>query len=177
MLILLIIDKNKDAAAVIYSKHHKRMLYVASKLLGEEAGEDAVHDAFVKLIEKNKNNFSDLCDKPGNYFVKIVRNHSLDLLRKEHIESVFIDLDEIPSEESPEKHMSERSAEDELVKLIRSLSPALREVLELKSQGFSNAEIADELDISLSAVTSRLKRGRTALKEKLEERMGDGADD
>jgi len=50
---------------------------MAIQILGKERGEDAVHDVFVKLIEKFENNPEDLRDKPGQYWVIMVRNHSL----------------------------------------------------------------------------------------------------
>ena len=54
---------------------------------GQERGEEAVHDVFVKIIEKYENNIGDLCDKPGRFFVIIVRNHSINVLKKERIET------------------------------------------------------------------------------------------
>jgi len=60
LLVILITDDEHNTIEAIYDKHGKRMIYVASKILGGVKGEDAMHDAFVKLLE----NFSELSKAP-----------------------------------------------------------------------------------------------------------------
>lgn len=52
MFLMLILDGGQNIIAAIYGKHYRRMLYVASNILGQARGEEALHDVFVKLVEK-----------------------------------------------------------------------------------------------------------------------------
>lgn len=146
------------------------MLFTAERILGKERGEEAVQDVFVNLIEKNKN-IEELGDKPGNYFVVIVKNHSLNLMKKEKLELIPLDEDILDddifqsSETGPEDSLLSGEAVDKLISLIRKLTPANRQVLEYKYiQGYSNAEIADALGITQSAVSTRIEKARKRLK-------------
>ena len=81
MLFLLILsDDGLNTINGFYHKYYKRMLYTATQLLGNDLGEEAVHDVFVKIIEIIKKNSGFFGDKPGQYFVIMVRNHSLKIL-------------------------------------------------------------------------------------------------
>jgi len=151
------------------------MLYTATQVLGKERGEEAVHDVFVKIIEKFENNPEILGDKPGQFFVIIVKNHSIDLLRKEHLDTVsleddFMDSDVIQSQTvDPESVLLSNDSVERLAALIRKLTPATRQVLEYKYiEGYSNTEIANMLSISQSAVSTRIDKAKKRLKEILE---------
>jgi RNA polymerase sigma factor, sigma-70 family len=105
----------------------------------------------------------------------IVRNHSINLLGKKRIEEVplyddslfieGIDLDEL---------IISGDREAVLIELIRALDPTMREIIEYKYiLDYSNKEIAVELNISQSAVSSRLDRAKKVLRSKLEEAGGE----
>lgn len=176
MFVLLIAGSGSgnEIISLIYGKHHKRMLYKAAQMLGSERGEEAVHDVFVKLIEQFDGNFEALRDKPAQFFVVTIRNHSLNLINK--AAPITISEDEASYEVfadstgNPEKLLLEKDAEDALVGLIQKLKPLPRMMLEYKYiQGYSNSEIAEILNVSQSAVSSRIDRAKKALKDKLME--------
>jgi len=101
-----------------------------------------------------------------------VRNHSLNILRKEKIETIELDEELIFSDEPlVDEQVISQDEQDQLVHLIRSLNPVMREMLEYKYiLGYSNKDIAEELGISQTAVSSRIERAKKALRKKLEER-------
>ena len=178
MLFLLILsDDGQNIISGIYSKYHRRMLYTAIQLLGKNRGEEAVHDVFVKIMEIIEKKADYFGDKPGQYFVVMVRNHSLNILKKERAE--YLPLDEgFPESDrdmfqtpvkDPEGALVEEEAVERLVSLIRQLTPATRQVMEYKYiEEYSNIEIADILGISQSAVSTRINKARKQLKELLE---------
>ena len=94
-ILLTISDEGRSTIRKIFDKYHKRMLYTATQILGKDRAEEAVHDVFVKLIEKFEKNFEILGDKPGQYFVIIIRNHSLNILKREHMDTVPLDEEHI----------------------------------------------------------------------------------
>jgi RNA polymerase sigma-70 factor (ECF subfamily) len=151
------------------------MLYTATQILGKDSGEEAVHDIFVKLIEKFKNNEAFLGDKPAQYFVIIARNHSLNLLAKNGAynlpleEEFLIDAKAQPIAHSPEDRFFDKEAIEILASHIRSFPPAMRQILELRFiEGYSNTEIADMLGKSQTAVSTSINKARKRLKELLE---------
>lgn len=176
MFFLLVISEDGRAIICgIYDKHYKRMLYTATQMLGINRGEEAVHDVFMKLIEKFGENTESLGDKPGQYFVVLVRNHSIDLLRKERITLELFDDEDENSDIfkdniiDPEETLIENEAADRLVSLIRRLKPAARQILEYKYIAeYSNKEIADIMGISQTAVSTRIDKAKKRLREILE---------
>jgi RNA polymerase sigma-70 factor (ECF subfamily) len=175
IFVFTISDDGRSIIADIYDKYHKRMLFTASQILGKDRGEDAVHDVFVKLFEMLEKNIGDLCDKPGQYFVIIVRNHSLNNLKSERLKFLPLseELEDKDIFQSPVADLEETLIGDEaferLVSLIRRLTPATRQVLEYRYiEGYSNMEIAEMLGISQSAVSTRIDRAKKRLRELLE---------
>lgn len=173
MLIFVILSEDGTILETIYLKNYKQMLYVARQYLGEHAAEDAMHDVFLKFIEKYDGNYSLLRDKPTLFFVLSVRNHSINLLKKEKSRTtslddigftIFADEDRIP-----ENVILSKDSDGRLMGLIRTLNPVMREILEYKYiLDYSNKEISEILGLSVTAVSSRIDRAKKALKEKLE---------
>lgn len=171
MLLMIIIDDEKNVIAAVYQKNYKKMIYVASRILGENRGEEAVHDAFLTIIEKNLKNISELRDKPALYFVIVVRNHAINQAKRERDE-LELDEEQVFSHElGPEELLVAKDSEEALVKLIRALKPSAREVLEYKYiLGYSNYEIAQLMSKSQTAVSSQIDRAKKELIKKMKER-------
>jgi len=172
LFLLIITDDERNIIYELYIKHHKKMLYVATQILGKERGEEAVHDVFEKIVEKYHDKQLNLGDKPDQYFVIMIRNHSINILRKEKSDIMSLDddfIDDIknPSDQSnPEEVLLSNEAVERLASLIRQLTPATRQVLEYKYiEELSNIEISKVLGISQSAVSSRVEKARKRLKE------------
>ena len=82
----------------------------------------------------------------------------------------FSDIDNVVVEEEQELQPDDQTEVRLLRKGIESLAPKYREPLMLQVvMGYSCQEIADELEISKSAVMTQLFRAREQLKEKLQE--------
>jgi RNA polymerase sigma factor, sigma-70 family len=172
MFLILLLDEDQNIIAAIYEKNQRIMLYTASQILGEDDGEEALHDAFVYLLERYKGRIAELRNKPKVYFVLVVKSLSISVARKNKTITLELDDEIFSTQESLEQEFLIKEAEEQLVKLIQSLNPVMSEILEYKYiMDYSNKEIADLLEISMSAVSSRIDRAKKALKEKLEERM------
>jgi len=168
MLILLIVDEEQNIIAMIYEKHYKRMLYTSAQILGQSRGEEALQDVFVALIEKYGTNIADLRDKPARFFVIVMRNHSINLLKKNRIESIPLDDETVFIKNTLIDEIIAEDAEERLIQLIQSLNPVLRETLEYRFiLNYSNQEIAELLDTTPTVISTRLERAKKALKRKL----------
>jgi len=175
LFIMLISDDGQSFITEIYNKHHKRMLYYATQILGVDYAEDAVHEAFIKIITHFSDNFEVLGDKPKQFFVIVTRNHAIDMLRKEHLKTVpfeeeIMDVESLRSSiETPEDAILNIEAVDRLALLIRKLTPATRQVLEYRFiEGYSNKEIAEMMKISQTAVSTCIDKARKKLRALIE---------
>ena len=103
-------------------------------------------------------------EETEGYVVTAAKNCALDLLRTERKTVPFPEDWDPPAREAQEDEYAY------LVSLIRSLPEGYRRILELKLvEEQTNREIARRLGMNESTVASRVLRGRTMLKERLEE--------
>ena len=140
---------------------------LAIQILGNpEDAADAVHDAFAVVLSR-----------PGAYdaskgpfkpwFLRVVRNRSIDLLRKRRPTEPFID--ELHSgHATPDVSLEKDQSDLELQQALAQLTDEQRQILVLRDyMDLSYAEIATVLDIASGTVMSRLHRARLALRKEL----------
>ena len=160
--------KDKSKMEHIFEEYYSLMLYIATGILKNRAmAEDAVSDSIEKII-RNISNIGDVsCYKTKAYIVIIVKNTSINLLKKEmRGASLGDDLLEIMDSDSltPEKLVSIEGYKN-LVEIIMSLSPTLKDIAILSLvHGYSHSEIATELGLSYDVVKMRLSRARREIK-------------
>lgn len=156
-------DPGRDRFVRLYTANHQQMLRLAVQILGPgPKAEDAVHDAFVKLIR----HFDQLWEKPedriSGWLAVVVKNSALDILRKEQRET------ELDAKEWEPAVPADEGEFHALVALIRGLPEDYRRVLELRFVAeWSLAEIAQELVLTEGAVKTRIFRGRRLLIDQL----------
>ena len=140
---------------------------LAIQILGNaDDAADAVHDAFARVLTRPGAYRSDKGPlKP--WFLQIVRNCSIDLIRRRRPGTV--DVDELhDSGAGPEKSLEIAQRDQALHAALAQLSCEQREILVLRDYlDLSYAEIAKVLGIAQGTVMSRLHRSRLALKEEL----------
>lgn len=159
-------EEERDKFEALYLKYRKHMKYIALKILGDEQlAEDAVHNAFLRIINR-LDRFEDICcQETRNLIVIIIRSVSIDMYRKRSKE--FGNTDILDKEIKTETDFSFVQAED-ILKKIEALPEIYRSVLLLKIQyGYSDREIAGLLEIKTDTVSKRLERARKQLKQRL----------
>lgn len=159
----------KTKFETLYYKYRDIMFYAAHKiLLDSYDAEDAVHEAFLKIVE--------IIDKIENIessqtraLVVIITEHkAIDLYRKKRREKV------IPFEEEymgGQYHVEvERAADVQIIiQAVERLPEKYREVLLLKySHGYSMDEIAQILSMSKENVKKTIQRARKKLEQSLQ---------
>lgn len=146
----------------LYQDYHGLMLAVALKILPRQReAEDAVQNAFVKII-RNFEKISELsCEKLPAYLVSIVKNESITLLRKRHKGEV--PLEDWAEYEQPAIVSPRYRA---LVEAFRQLPDTYRTAAEMKLLlGYSEREIAKQLGLTESAVSTRISRAKKMLQQ------------
>lgn len=144
-------------------QYHKSVFRLAySYVKNRENAEDICQEAFVKLLDYRGEFSSD--EDCKRWLMRVVINLSKNLLKSYRFSR---------TEELSEDIPLESSEDGELLALVKSLPSKYGEVIHLfYYEGYSVNEIAEILDISQTAVTSRLSRGREKLKSLLMEGTG-----
>ena len=168
-LSLLETDEDRDKFEYLYKRYSSLLKYVANQRLHDnQLAEDAVHNAFLKIIQS----FCEIDDPAGHktrhFLVIVTERAAIDLLRKNR-RVISVDYDEIEPLSVFRPDMLDNLAVEELAKAIASLPEVHRTVLELHAyHGLSDRQIATVLDISYEAVRKRLERARSMLAAKLQ---------
>lgn len=147
----------------VYSAYSDVMYYRAYDILkSRQDAEDAVHTAFVKLLNNIDRLPEGINSKTRSYVVIVAENSAIDLYRKRKRENATPLDNELPDPSGGYKY----SDQNEITKQIFKLPPKSRNVLLLKYvHGYTYAEIAKILGTNEDAAK---KTGQRA-KEKLEE--------
>ena len=148
----------------IYLKYRGLMYHVADSILHDrQEAEDAVHNAFLRVIKK----FSKFQNTPAKdlapQIVVIARNEAISLLRKRK------DTDPLEDWGGFAETAEEVSDYHALVDTFTRLPQTYRAAMEMKLLlGYSDGEIAAKLGLSKKAVSVRISRGRQLLRDIVE---------
>lgn len=164
---LAMLESNEDRSKFmkLYEAYEKKLYAVALRILeNNEKAEDAVQQAWLKILQHWERVSCLDWNLAGGYAVTTVKNAAIDILRQEkRIEPLPTTWDPPARDESQDEYQY-------LVSLIQSLPDTYRRILELKYvEENSNREIAKRLKMNEATVATRARRGRMMLKERLDE--------
>jgi RNA polymerase sigma-70 factor (ECF subfamily) len=140
---------------------------LATQMLGNaDDAADAVHDAFAKVL-MNPGAYDAGKGPLKPWFLRLVRNRCIDMIRRRRTGSV--DVDELKSPGTgPERSLEISQRDQELRRALAKLSAEFRQIIVLRDyMDLSYIEIATVLEIAQGTVMSRLHRARMSLKEEL----------
>ena len=168
-LSMIELEEDKNKFEQLYITYKQTMFYVANRILKDEyLAEDVVHQAFLRIIDNLSKIDKIDCHKTKGFIVIIVENIAIDFYRKRKRENnISFDKIEIYIEDIKAKdNFILSDIEEAILKLPINYSTVLR----LKySQGYSNKEVAQILNISEENVRQRISRARKRLTENLNE--------
>src|SRR5580704_3769774 len=189
-LTLVQASKNGDVAAFeqLVKRYDRKLFRIAQSVThNREDSQDAVQEAFLKAYQHLGDFRGD--SQFSTWLIRITLNQSLMKLRKlrrtKEIsldEDFGIDEDVLPREvidwaPNPEQLYSVSELRNILIKTIEELRPILRAVFVLQDlEGLSTDQTAEALNLSQSAVKSRLSRARLQLRERLNKYFGKSAE-
>lgn len=172
-------DGDQAAYAQLVDENAGRIYRLALRMMGNEAdAEDVLQETFLsafKAIDRFEARSS-----LSTWLYRIASNAALMRLRRKEPEQVSVDEplerddgDLMPRQFFdfcclPEDDLLRVEAREEMVRAVEDLSPTLRSVFVLRDvEGLSTEETAAALDLSISAVKSRLMRARLKLRDQL----------
>ncbi len=171
-------DSERSLVEDIYRSHIGTMIYTAQGILKDRyRAEDAVSQAFVKIIDNlQKITWYD-CNRTRGLVVIIVRNICLNMIKDEKHEKILpLELCEDVAERAQDEPLNFIVTEetyDFILSCLSELSNSHKDILRLKLiYEYADEEIADILDISRENVRVRLHRARKALIAEMQKRGG-----
>lgn len=165
-LSLLETDADRQLLVELYNQYGNAMLRVARRYFLDDPAmaEEAVQNAWLRVVEK----FSRLQEIPdkkrGAYLVIIAKNESISLLRKRH--------HELPFDDSLAESQSdfENNRAKDIIGVICAMPETYRAVLEMRFvEELGTKEIAVALGLKETTVNVRIHRGRALLMKKLKD--------
>jgi RNA polymerase sigma-70 factor, ECF subfamily len=185
-LTLVHASKNGDVAAFeqLVKRYDRKLFRIALSVThNREDSQDAVQEAFLKAYQHLGDFRGD--SQFSTWLIRITLNQSLMKLRRlRRTKEVVLDEDfgtdeyVLPREvidwaPNPEQLYSVSELRNILIKTIEELRPILRAVFVLQDlEGLSTDQTAEALNLSQSAVKSRLWRARLQLRERLNQYFG-----
>lgn len=154
----------------IYDRYYNLLyLFAYNKLRNTEEAKDAVHDMFAWMID-HRQKFV-LKTSLSSYLYKSVLNKVFNIFSHQAIVRKYIEQGdyfiEVDSAET-DYLIREKDIADMISQEIANMPPKMREVYELKFNGYLSAkDIAAKLDISENTVNTHLKRAVKKLRDNL----------
>lgn len=169
-----------EAFEQLVERYEARVFRLAQTIAhSHEDAEEITQDAFVKAF-KNLSHFRG-DSRFYTWLVRITINEGLMKLRRRRFNLVSIDEPfekedgTVPREledwgPSPEQRYSQKELREILATTIGELPPGYRTVFQLRDvEGFSTEQTARALDLTPTAVKSRLRRARLQLRDSLDD--------
>jgi len=170
---------DQAAYAELVEQHAAKIYRLALRMMGNEAdAEDVLQETFLSAF-KSIDRFEERSSL-STWLYRIASNAALMRLRRK--EPVQVSVDEPVERDDgdlmprqffdfcclPEDTLLREEAGEVMQRAVEGLSPTLRSVFILRDiEGLSTEETAQALDLSISAVKSRLMRARLKLREEL----------
>lgn len=163
-------EEERNLISKLYTRYEQKMYSVAFGILHNKYNaEDAVHEAFIRIIKKISELTFDNDKKTEALFVIIVKNIAIDMYNKEKRAETVEYIEDITEDESA-ADVYERLDEITAAEAIKKLPEALRQIIVMRYiLGLDVKVIASVLHISMNTVYARTIRARKALYRILEE--------
>ena len=157
-------DQDRDKFTDVYERYRGKMFLAANRILHSHAdSEDAVHEAFIYILNNLPKIETVSSPKTEAYCVIIAQSRALDKYEKrQREETLQIDVKLVASPAAPDDSL--------LTEALNRLPLHFRTVIYLRYYiGYKIREIAPMLNMTETAAQRMLTRAKNALEEKLEE--------
>jgi RNA polymerase sigma-70 factor (ECF subfamily) len=175
---LMVAVDRKDPAAfeVFYDRHGGAAYSLAHRILGEPtAAEDVVQEAFLSIWRSNAR-FDRARGSVRSWVLGVVRNRSIDALRRSSGNAPRLDFDDdliLEAREAPEQTEGEalrRETAREVQVALAALPDDQSQVIRLAYFGdFSHAEIASMMNLPLGTIKGRMRLGLEKIRAQVAE--------
>jgi len=160
---------DRPAFAELYAATRAKLFGVSLRIVRERSlAEEVLQDSFVN-IWNHAADYAQAKSAPFTWMTAIVRNRSLDVLRRPREEA---DVDEVltstlvDESASPQREAEDRGEAHSVRHCLEELEPEQRQSIALAFyHGLSHSELADHLRRPLGTVKTHIRRGLLKLRE------------
>ncbi|RKE55395.1 RNA polymerase sigma factor [Sphingobacterium detergens] len=175
-LILLLKKKNQQAFSYLYDNYADSLYGVVCRIVtSAEHAEEVIQDVFVK-IWKHVDLFDVEKGRLYTWMINIARNAALDYRKSKGVRNELKNqpLSNIVNrEEEQDRSQNERNAQADFIgfkNILDKLKPECRVLIEMAYyEGYTQQEIAQQLDIPLGTIKTRTKAAFLQLKTLLKD--------
>ena len=159
----------------LYDKYAAGLIFYARRFVDYSTAEDVVHDVFMKIWKSAT--VMIVHESIGSYLLSAVRNACLDWLKHQAISNDYVanairdlKMEELSSDENMENQLIDREKIDAVYQEIDKLPERCREIFVLAYiEEKKNAEIAEQLHISVRTVEAQIYKALKILRNALKE--------
>lgn len=161
---------NERAFEFVFNSYYPSLSrFSYSFIKDQDKAESLVQEVFIKLWEKRKNMID--IENLLSYLMTMVRNQSIDYLRKEKANSkLYLNVKPDESVNTTEEQISKNEFEEKLLQSLHKLPERCRMAFEMsRFESFTNKEIAQKMEISVKGVEALIGRSLKFLRSELAE--------
>ncbi len=153
----------RDKFRQMYEQRHVELVDFAAGMVGRhDVAEDLVQELFARMWEKGV----DMNHLTEGYLFTSVKNAAIDYLRRVEMENRYAEQVELTAEETTEwEEQLDEQMLTLLFKEIDKLPERCREIFLLHLDGYSNDEIAEQMNLSVLTVKTQKKRAMKKLRD------------
>jgi RNA polymerase sigma-70 factor (ECF subfamily) len=175
-LLSQIVNHQADALGILYDRYGRLLYSVAYHLVGnQQLAEEITLDVFRRVWEKADSYRADRASV-RTWLTSMARNRAIDILRREGVrpEHKSISWTELNFEphadgRSPEAAVSNQMQKQKVHAALAELPPEQQDVLIMAFfRGYSHSQIADQLEMPLGTVKTRIRLGMQKLRHILQ---------
>ena len=172
-LVMLLKDKDREAFSTLYDKYSAALFgFIGRIVRSNHVAEELLQDVFVK-IWRNIESYEPARGALFTWMVSIARNTCIDHLRSKQYKT-DVQTSAIPEdvESFPIMFSETNNTENkDLHKLSQTLDEKYRRIIDmLYFMGYSQKEVARELDIPLGTVKTRSRKALIQLREMIQKK-------
>lgn len=175
-LLSQIVKRQAEALGILYDRYGRLLYSVAYHLVGnQQLAEEITLDVFRRVWEKADTYRADRASV-RTWLTSMARNRSIDILRREgvrpeHNSVSWTELTFEPSADgrSPETAVSRQMQRQKVHAALAQLPQEQQDVLVMAYfRGYSHSQIADQLEMPLGTVKTRIRLGMQKLRHMLQ---------
>jgi RNA polymerase sigma-70 factor, ECF subfamily len=167
-LVLMLQSKDQRGFSILYDNYSSALYGVILKIVRtEEIAADVLQDAFVK-IWKNIEGYNRTKGTLFTWMLNVARNTAIDKIRSQDFQNSQRNQDLDSTVEIIDNQVNSQFDVDAigLKKVVENLRPEHRQMIDLLYfQGYTQAEVAEEFDIPLGTVKTRVKAAIVQLRQ------------
>jgi RNA polymerase sigma-70 factor, ECF subfamily len=167
-LVLMLQSKDERGFSILYDNYSSALYGVILKIVRtEEIAADVLQDAFVK-IWKNIEGYNRTKGTLFTWMLNVARNTAIDKIRSQDFQNSQRNQDLDSTVELIDSQANSQFDVDAigLKKVVENLRPEHRQMIDLLYfQGYTQAEVAEEFNIPLGTVKTRVKAAIVQLRQ------------